>query len=217
MITILAFTLWSNIFVTGCFTYDKPVTLSSNNYRSEQHQVPSGWRKIDAYGKFSFYLPPNMWDTGIRGIDDLHGEYTNGRIHLSFDYEPNGVLSYDRRTRAFGKDFQEIELQVDGRKAYLFLYQSSDFKKRRTYNADLFVGDLPKRDVLLHMWTMSWSAKRIETVKIIFQTIRFCDHSTDLTAGRSTLFAFQILRFKSQTAFVDGKIFCRTARGASVL
>ncbi|HEX7773597.1 MAG TPA: hypothetical protein VF435_14350, partial [Pyrinomonadaceae bacterium] len=162
-------TLWSNIFATGCFTYvDKPVTPLS----SAQHQVPSGWRKIDAYGKFSFYLPPNMRHTGV-GIENLHGEFSNGRIHLSYDYEPIDILAYDRRTLAFGKDFQEIELQVDGRKAYLFLYQSSDFRKRRTYNADLFVGDLPNRDVILHMWTMSWSPKRIETVKAIFQTIKF--------------------------------------------
>ena len=173
VIAFLAFTL----LVTGSFTspnhVDKPVTRLSNNYRNEEFQVPSGWRKIDAYGKFSFYLPPNMRDTGIRGIENLHSEYSNGRIHLSFDYEPYGVLSYDRRTLAFGKDFQEIELQVDGRKSFLFLYQSFDFKRRRTYHADLFVGDLPNGDVLLHMWTMSWSARRIETARTIFQTIKF--------------------------------------------
>lgn len=159
VIAILAVTLWNNI-------------LSSSSPNAP-YQAPSGWRKIDAEGKFNFYLPPNMWDTGVHGIENLHHEYTNGRLHLSYDYEPYGVLAYDRRARAFGKDFQETELQIDGRKAFLFVHQDFDMKKRRTYNADLFVGDFPNGEVILHMWTMSWSPRYVETAKTIFQTIKF--------------------------------------------
>ena len=138
-----------------------------------QNPVPANWRKIDANGKFSFYLPPNMWDTGVMGIENYHKEFTNGRLHLSFDYEPYGFLAYENRARAFGNDFQEIELQVDGRKCFLFLYKGFDYKKRRVYQADFFVGDLPNGDVILHMWTMSWSPRYVETAKTIFRTIRF--------------------------------------------
>src|SRR4051812_9404088 len=89
-----------------------------------QNSVPSGWRKIDANGTFSFYLPQGMRDTGISGTESLHREYTNGRMHLSFDYQPNGILGYTKRIQAFGKDFQEPELLVDGRKSFLFVYQN---------------------------------------------------------------------------------------------
>jgi hypothetical protein len=200
VIAVLAFTL-----CIGCFNYvDKPLAPLSTTYRNEQSQVPSGWRKIDAYGKFSFYLPSNMQHTGV-GIENLHGEYTNGRIHLSYDYEPIGILSYDRRTQAFGKDFQEMELEIDGRKSFLFLYQSSDFKKRRTYNADLFVGDLPNGEVLLHMWTMSWSAKRIDTVKTIFQTIKFYNRYSSFalrTWNEKSTLSFTCVRYLL-TSFPD--------------
>jgi hypothetical protein len=138
-----------------------------------QNAAPAGWRKIDADGKFTYYLPPDMRDTGIRGIENLHREYTNGRLHLSFDYEPYGFLSYERRALKFGKNFQEIELQIDGRKSFLFLHQDADRNNRRTYNADLYVGDLPKSQVTLRMWVSSRSAQDVETAKGIFQTIKF--------------------------------------------
>lgn len=176
-ITILAITLWNNILASGCLTSanhaDKPATTLSNNSPYPQETVPSGWRKIDADGRFSFYLPPRMRDTGISGTESLHREYTNGRMHLSFDYQPQSFLAYAQRARSFGKGFQEIELQVDGRKSFLFLHQSSDRRKQPTYNADLYVGDLPNGQVTLHMWMSSKSALDVEAAKTIFQAIKF--------------------------------------------
>ncbi len=175
---ILAFTVWSNTFVSGCFSEVSDVSRSATPVNNDlELQVPPGWRKIDAEGKFSFYLPPDMHMSGT-GIENLHREYTNGRINVNFDYEPFGFLGYEKRELAFGKGFQETELQVDGRKAYLFLYQSLDFRKRRIYQADLFVGDLPNHEVLLHMWIICWSQRRIETAKTIFGTIKFSARGT---------------------------------------
>ena len=135
MIAILAFTFLTNTLVSGYLTslnrVDKPATPVSNNNPDAQDSTPSGWRKIDVDGKFSFYLPPDMRDTGVRGIENLHHEYSNGRMHLSFDYKPFGYLSYERRELKFGKGFQETELQIDTRKSFLFLYQDVDRKKRR--------------------------------------------------------------------------------------
>jgi hypothetical protein len=152
---------------------DKPAPSVSNN-PDAQDPIPSGWRQINAYGKFSFYLPPDMRDTGIRGIENLHSEYSNGRMHLSFDYEPFGFMSYDRRVQAKGKDFQEVELQVDGKKSFLFVHQETASKNRRVYyNVDLYVGDLPTSEVLLRMWVRSRSARDVKTAKAIFRTIKF--------------------------------------------
>jgi len=152
---------------------ETPFAAVSNESLYAQNSVPSGWRKIDANGKFIFYLPPGMRDTGISNLEGFHKEYSNGRLHLSFDHEPMDILAYSNRTVAFGKNFQETELQVDGRKSYLFVYQGLDRKKRRTYNADLYVGDLPNGHSVLHMWVTSRSAQNVETAKMIFQTIEF--------------------------------------------
>src|SRR6476469_7007674 len=90
IIGIIAFTFCSNI--------------ASGN------EIPAGWKKIDADGKFSFYLPPDMRDTGSSGMENYHKEYTNGKLHLSFDYDPIDVIAYPVRPGALGKNLQETRL-----------------------------------------------------------------------------------------------------------
>jgi hypothetical protein len=164
IIAILASILLTNVLVSG---------TAVNNNSAAQDAVPSGWRKIDAERKFTFYLPPNMRDTGIRGIENFHKEYTTGRMYLTFDYEPFGFLAYQNRAIAFGKGFKETELLIDGRKSYLFIYQDKDWKNRRTYDAKLYVGDLPNGDVILEMAVSSRYPQAVETAKTIFSTIKF--------------------------------------------
>ncbi|MEN3326504.1 MAG: hypothetical protein V7638_1311 [Acidobacteriota bacterium] len=135
-----------------------------------QDSPPAGWRKLDVEGKFSFYLPPNMRYIA-RGMENLHGEYTNGRMQVSFDYDAFFRRSYENRALA-GKDFQETELQVDGKKAYLFAYQSNDYKNRRWYSAEIHIGDLPNCKVILWITVSSRSPRVIEIAKKIFRTLR---------------------------------------------
>ena len=162
-LAILVSIFWSNT------SWTKPL---KNNIPAGQNSVPSSWRKIDANGKCSFYLPPNMRVTET-GIENYHRAYSNGRTHVSFDYEPYGHLAYENRAIAFGKDFQEMELRVDGRKAFMFVHQSKDWKNRRWYNADLYVGDLPNHEVIVSMLVSSRSPQVVEIAKTIFSTIDF--------------------------------------------
>ena len=173
---LLVFTFWTNIPVSEWLTLrkqlDTPAAPVSNNNPYAQQPVPAGWRKIDAHGKFTFYLPPNMRDTRIGGMENIHGEYTSGRMYLSYDYHPYGSLGYEKRELKFGKGFQETQLQIDGKKSFLFLHQYLDKKNRRVYNADLYVGDLPNREVIVQMSVSSRNPQDIETAKTIFQTIK---------------------------------------------
>jgi hypothetical protein len=137
---ILTFTLCSNILVS------EPLTAAN----CAQAAVPSGWRKIDADGKFSFYLPPDMRDTGRSSLENFHREYTNGRMQVRFDFDPYERLAYSNRARTFGNDFQEMQLQVDGKKSFMFVYQRPDRNNRRRYNVDLNIGDLPNGEVILY-------------------------------------------------------------------
>ena len=152
--------------------------VRTDNY-TPPDSIPSGWRKFDAYGKFSFYLPPSMRKTGVIGIENLHSEYTNGRMQVSFDYEPFGFLAYEQRAIEFGRDFKEMELLVDGKKSFLFLYESRDRNNRRTHNASLYVGDLPNRQVLMSMLVTSRSPNVGEVAKTIFSTIKFSTPSAN--------------------------------------
>jgi len=113
-----------------------------------------------------------MRDTQRGGMENYHGEYTNNRMYLTYDYEPFGFLDYEQREVKFGKGVQETQLQIDGKRSFLFLHQNLDKRKRRVYNADLYVGDLPNGKVIVYMSVSSGSPQDIETAKTIFQTIK---------------------------------------------
>jgi hypothetical protein len=152
IIAIIAFTFCSNI--------------------ANGNELPAGWKKIDANGKFSFYLPPDMRVSGV-GIENYHRDYTNGKINVSFDYDPFEILAYPVRKGSLGKNFQEISLEIDGRKAFLFTYENTDMRKRPYYTADLSIGDLPNGDVKLRMTFSSWRQSRLKMADTIFRSIKF--------------------------------------------
>ncbi|HEX7335089.1 MAG TPA: hypothetical protein VF290_26540 [Pyrinomonadaceae bacterium] len=138
-----------------------------------QNQIPHEWKQIDADGKFSFHLPLNMRETGVIGIENYHKEYTNGKLHVSFDYDPMEVISYPVRPGALGKNQKEISLEIDGKKAYMFVYETTDMRKRPLYVADLYIGDVPNGDVKLRMLIETWRPANLELAETIFRSIRF--------------------------------------------
>jgi hypothetical protein len=81
-------------------------------------------------------------------------------------------LAYDRRERAFGKDFREEVIEVAGTKAYLFTYEYK-IRGRMRYFTDLYVGDFPNGEVKLWMQADSWHPKDLEVAKKIFGTVEF--------------------------------------------
>lgn len=139
-----------------------------------QTSVPDGWRKVDAEGHLTFYLPPDMKQSDVHGIENLYQVYSNGRMKFSFVYEPSSVLAYEERRSQFGEDYQEIKAEVDGRAAFLFIYRREAEEGRpRTYNADVYVGDLPKAQVKLWMWASSPNPDDLEIARRIFSSVEF--------------------------------------------
>jgi hypothetical protein len=133
-----------------------------------------GWRRVDAEGRLAFYLPPAMKQRDVHGIENLYQEYSDGRLTLSFVYEPMSVLAYTARESEFGKDYREIATEIDGQKALLFIYHR-DTAAVRTYHADIYVGDLPKGRVRLWMWARSTNRDDMETAQRIFSSVEFKD------------------------------------------
>jgi hypothetical protein len=145
-----------------------------------QTGVPDGWRRVDAEGRLTFYLPPDMKQADVHGIENLYQVYSNGRLRLSFVYEPDGVLAYEERESQFGKDHQEIRTEVDGRPAYLFIYRREAEEGRpQTHNADVYVGDLPGAQVKLWMWASSPNPEDLEVARRIFSSVEFTKDKTD--------------------------------------
>lgn len=150
----------------------KPLAACPVKGASGGEATPSSWQRVDAKGRFSFYLPPDMKKQDVRGIDSFSWEFGNGRLFVSFDHEPEAVLVYERRENEYGKGYQESEVKVDGRKAFIFVHQDKS-QNPNTYNADLFVGDLPKGQVKLHMWSVSTEPADVEIATRIFCSVDF--------------------------------------------
>jgi len=134
--------------------------------------IPRGWKKVNAEGLFTFYLPPRAWDTGFSGTDDFYREWRIGRMRFMFVYEPMSVLAYDSRERVFGRGFKESVIEIAGRRAYLFDYSRIE-KGRREYYTDLYVGELPQGQVKLWMQADSARPADLEIAKKVFRTVEF--------------------------------------------
>jgi hypothetical protein len=134
--------------------------------------APKGWKKINANGLFTFYLPQSAWDTGFSGTEDFYKEYRIGKLRFMFVYNPTSRLSYDKREQAFGKGFQEHVVEITGRNAYLFDYAQNE-KGRKRYYTDLYVGDFPNGEVKLWMQADSWRPADLEIAKKILHTVEF--------------------------------------------
>jgi hypothetical protein len=139
-----------------------------------QTNIPDGWRKVEAEGQLTFYLPPDMKQANVHGIENLYQAYSNGRMKFSFVYEPDAVLAYEDRESQFGRDYQEIKTEVDGRPAFLFIYRREAQEGRPlSHNADVYVGDLPRAQVKLWMWASSPSVDDLEIARRIFKSVEF--------------------------------------------
>lgn len=147
-------------------------TASFSQPPAPRVDVPPSWKKINAGGFFTFYLPGGTWDTGFRGTDDFYREYRVGKMKFMLVYEPMSVPAYDSRERVFGRGFQESLIEIGGERAYLFSYTQSEGGRRR-YDTDLFVGDLPNARVKLWMQADSARPADLEAAKKIFRTVEF--------------------------------------------
>jgi len=146
--------------------------------------IPEGWKKIDADGKFTFYLPPDLWDTGSMGIENYHKEYTNGKLHVSFDYHPYEIRAYPVRPESLGKNQRETTLEIDGKKSFMFFYDGTDYRKRPYYTAELSLGDLSKDEVILRMSVSAWNPARLKVAETIFRSIQLNPGSKNGTQSR---------------------------------
>ena len=136
-------------------------------------------------GKFTFYLPPDMWDTGVTGTENYHKEYTNGKLHVSLDFHPIDMLAYPVRPGSLGKNLRETTLEIDGQKAFMFFYDDTDYRKRPYYTAELSLGDLSKDEVILRMWVSAGNSARLKVAETIFRSIQLNPRSKNGTQSRN--------------------------------
>jgi len=132
---------------------------------------PLGWRKIEAEGLFTVYLPSDFEQLdGAAGLDNFYSIYSNGNITLNISGVP--CYEYDRRREVLGEDFREQPVIIAGFPATAFSYTRTDNDANQTYVSELYVGDWSRGAVTLDM---EISAKTPDDLRIAEQVFRTID------------------------------------------
>lgn len=113
-----------------------------------------------------------MRRSSASGIESLYRYYSNGRMSFYFVYEPYSYLSYDSRKGEGKMNYKERLLEIGGRKAVLFTYDQDD-EGRKSYHAELYVGDWAEGQVELIMSVASSEASDMKTAQQILPSVRF--------------------------------------------
>jgi hypothetical protein len=152
--------------------------LTWNAASARQTAVPQDWRKINADGYFTFYLPSSMKQTDMAGVESFMREYIDGERRFLFVYLPYSHLAYDARRSEEMEDYHETKTEISGRKAVIRTYHTTDEnayysyqKGQTTYVAELHVGDWANGQVELFMSLEAKSSAAIETARQIFGTV----------------------------------------------
>src|ERR1044072_4378283 len=136
--------------------------------------APGGWKRIDANGHFSFYLPPEMKKQDVQGIDSYVEVYSSETMKLNFDYG-----QYSNHLDNEGEeDYQAEMIEIAGRKAKVVTFTIKNGEPGYSYYAGVYFSDagtierrFPKPELTVGVSCKSRADQ--ETAKKIFSTIRF--------------------------------------------
>lgn len=87
--------------------------------RAGDSAMPEGWRRVDAGGFFSFFVPPDLQRSYKGGEDSYVEEYSSQTLHVQFDYGMySGDLSYPS-----SHEYQATTAVVGGKTAKLATFR----------------------------------------------------------------------------------------------
>jgi hypothetical protein len=130
---------------------------------------PADWVPVDANGKFTFFIPPDMEEQEIQGIDSFVGEYRSNRMRLRFDY---GLYS-DPLNYSGESDYQELVTTIGGERAKVVAFVGGPSAPGFEYVAAVHFPDLGDGRARLTLWVESASPEEQEEAKKVFHTISF--------------------------------------------
>lgn len=141
--------------------------------------VPQDWKRIDADGKFTFFVPPDMEAEAAQGIDSYVGEYRSNGIRLYFDYGWWSGNFCDARYTEQKPQNADVTIQIGGQRARLVTFYEPNPKMdyEFPYIAVVCFADLgtekPGQKITLTMWATCKGRAEQQTAKRIFQSIQF--------------------------------------------
>ncbi len=128
------------------------------------------WKKIDIDGLFSFRLPPGWTRSSSFNVAETRGEWTKGATKLVYVWGQTESGSYSERRQSWMNGYEETTTRLAGRRANIRSF-SKVKEGKRTYQAELNVGNWQKGEVQLYLRVEGNDAATIELAKEIFKTV----------------------------------------------
>lgn len=132
--------------------------------------LAAGWQTVDFNGLFSFRLPDGFARTSPNRPDELRAEYQQEKTKLIVRWGQSESVAYKDRKQNSMDDYQESTIRIGGRRANIRTYaQTVDSK--RSYRAELNLGNWEKGEVQLYMRLESDDAAMLPIADQIFKSI----------------------------------------------
>ena len=138
-----------------------------------QVSIPDGWRKIDAEGHFTFYLPESMkLSSEVRCEECAWGStYSDDRIRLYAEYT-SWNEEYAPQYLAKQKEYVKELTEVDGRKAKIQSWRAEDSPGGFPYIAEVRFYEADGK-LVARMSALCKEGRDVGTAKQVFKTVDF--------------------------------------------
>ncbi len=141
--------------------------------------VPPDWKRIDAEGKFTFLVPPDMEAEAVEGTDSYVGQYRGNSLRLGFDYGQWSDDLCNAQYTAQKPQYAEVTTQIGGQQARLvtFYEPAPKMDYEFPYIAVVCFPDVGTEGlggkITLTMWANGKGRAEQQTAEKIFQSIQF--------------------------------------------
>ena len=145
--------------------------------------LPQDWKRIDAEGKFTFSVPPDMEAEVAQGTDSYVGQYRGNSLRLYFDYGWWPGNFCDARYTAQKPQHTDVTTQIGGQTARLVTFYEPAPKMDHEFPyvavvcfAELGTEEITeeiRQKITLTMWANGKGRAEQQTAEKIFRSIQF--------------------------------------------
>lgn len=142
------------------------------------------WKTVDVNGLFTFRLPAGFTK---HSSDDVRAEYQKSETKLVYIWGQTESPVFTDRRQASMHDYKESITRISGKRANIRTYWQN-VNSRRSYRAELNVGNWEKGEVQLYMRVESSDPAMLDTAREIFKSVSFplpAPERPDLLTSRS--------------------------------
>jgi hypothetical protein len=139
---------------------------SSSTVRTVEPFPPrANWQQIDANGHFTFWIPSDLMEEHLQGVDSYVGSYVSAAMRVDFDY---GRYAAPIEVQAFPEPVTVTQDDSSGRAGAIATYTNASGNPV----AKLYVGDIDGVNHL-SMTAVGFEGTEASIPLLVLQSVRF--------------------------------------------